>query len=179
MSEDRCGRCGGPNVVWSAPSPLWNAVMRGGSINGEETHGGIVCPTCFAVLAEEQGIACSWRLDAQLVHSDLETVTPSGRVWNATEWRWESEREREAVPRRRSAEAERDELRGAIASHREAWKGAALHWSSNIALWAVAGLKPPGEGGWTCSYDGSAMDAGDEACLLCGRPRPSTVGKEQ
>ena len=51
-SERICGRCGGPNVVWWAPSPLWNAVMRGGDIGGTEDFSGVVCPTCFAVLAE-------------------------------------------------------------------------------------------------------------------------------
>jgi hypothetical protein len=86
--ESSCQRCGGPNRVWYTPSPLWNAVMRGGSINGTEEFGGIVCPTCFMVLAEEQGIASMWRLDAQLVHADLELTTPSGRYWDPEADRW-------------------------------------------------------------------------------------------
>jgi hypothetical protein len=65
--------------------------MRGGSINGIEPFDGIICPTCFTVLAEEQGIAELWRLDAAVVHAELELVTPSGRVWNAVEDRWEYE----------------------------------------------------------------------------------------
>ena len=81
-SETYCHRCGGPNVAWSAPSPLWNAVMRGGSIDGEWQWEEIICPTCFAVLAEAAGIAGVWRLDADQVHVELETVTPTGRVWN-------------------------------------------------------------------------------------------------
>ena len=85
--ESRCGRCGGPNRVWYAPSPLWNAVMRGGSINGEEEFS-VVCPTCFVVLAEERGIAQTWRLDAQEVHAELELTTPSGRTWDADADRW-------------------------------------------------------------------------------------------
>jgi len=83
-----CRRCGGPNVVWSAPSPLWNQVMRGGSINGNEMYEGIVCPTCFALLAEAAGLAEFWQFSAQRVHVELETVTPSGRVWDEQTWLW-------------------------------------------------------------------------------------------
>lgn len=86
--EALCRRCGGPNVVWVAPSPLWNAVMRGGSINGDDDPAGIVCPTCFAVLAQERGVAELWRLSAERVKVELETVTPSGRVWDEQAWRW-------------------------------------------------------------------------------------------
>lgn len=87
--ETTCRRCGGPNVSWSAPSPLWNAVMRGGSINGPWEYDELVCPTCFAVLAEERGVACAWTLNASTVHVELETVTPSGREWNADMGLWE------------------------------------------------------------------------------------------
>lgn len=83
-----CHRCGGPNCVWVAPSPLWNAVMRGGSINGTDEFDGIVCPTCFMVLAEERGIAQDWRFDARTVHAELELVTPSGRVWDDETAMW-------------------------------------------------------------------------------------------
>lgn len=88
VREDQCQRCFGPNIVWSAPSPLWNEVMRGGDINGTEQYAGIVCPTCFIVLAEARGIATHWRVTAQWVHVPLQTVTPSGRIWDATEWLW-------------------------------------------------------------------------------------------
>lgn len=88
--EDRCHRCGGPNVVWFAPSPLWNQVMRGGSINGVAPWSGIVCPTCFVQLAEAAGVASMWRLSAEKVNVELETVTPSGRVWNPDTWLWET-----------------------------------------------------------------------------------------
>jgi hypothetical protein len=87
--ESYCGRCGGPNIVWTAPSPLWNAVIRGGSINGDEIYDGIVCPTCFAVIAEGRGIAFRWRLTAKRVHVELETVTPSGRMWNEETWKFD------------------------------------------------------------------------------------------
>lgn len=87
--ESVCHRCHGPNTPWSAPSPLWNEVMRGGSINGNEIFDGIVCPTCFAVMAEQRGIGQFWRLTAQRVHVELETVTPSGRTWDAAAFRWQ------------------------------------------------------------------------------------------
>lgn len=90
--ESRCHRCGGPNVQWVAPSPLWNTVIRGGSIDGDEEFDGIVCPTCFAVLAEQSGVARSWRLAAEVVTANLDLVTPSGRVWDSQRWLW-----REAV----------------------------------------------------------------------------------
>lgn len=86
--ESTCRRCGGPNVAWTAPSPLWNAVMRGGSIDGPWEFGEIVCPTCFCVLAEERGVAADWRLDAQVYLVNVETTTPSGRVWDAMQWLW-------------------------------------------------------------------------------------------
>lgn len=83
--ESRCERCFGPNPVWVAPSPLWNEVLRGGDINGGEELS-FVCPSCFAGLAEEKGIACDWRLQAVTVRRPLQTVTPSGRVWNEKTW---------------------------------------------------------------------------------------------
>jgi hypothetical protein len=86
--EWRCRRCNGSNVPWVAPSPLWNLVMRGGSIDGVDLYDGIVCLSCFAELAEEHHVADLWRLTAQRVHVTLETVTPSGRRWDAQAWTW-------------------------------------------------------------------------------------------
>lgn len=86
--ESHCHRCDGPNIAWTVSSPLWNAVMRGGSINGAEIHDGIVCPICFVELAEKAQIADLWRLTAHRVHVELETVTPSGRVWDEVAQRW-------------------------------------------------------------------------------------------
>lgn len=52
--EDFCERCKGPNVVWFAPSPLWNAA------HGEWD---ILCPVCFVQLAEAAGITpTAWRI---------------------------------------------------------------------------------------------------------------------
>jgi len=86
--ESYCHRCGGANVSWSAPSPLWNQVMRGGDIDGPWEFDEIICPTCFAVLAEERGVATHWRLTADRVHAPLQTVTPSGRVWSDSQQLW-------------------------------------------------------------------------------------------
>lgn len=86
--DERCQRCHGPNPPWSAPSPLWNAVMRGNDINGTDEFSGIVCATCFTILAEERIGADLWRLSAQRVPVELQTVTPSGRVWDDETWLW-------------------------------------------------------------------------------------------
>ena len=94
-SESICQRCGRFNPVWTAPSPLWNFVMRGGSINGIERYC-VVCPSCFVLLAEERGVlATGWRLTASnLEMLPLETVTPSGRVWNPVTWLWDDPNQR-------------------------------------------------------------------------------------
>jgi hypothetical protein len=86
--ESRCHRCGGPNITWCAPSPLWNAVMRGNDINAADEHDGIVCPVCFVELAAERVGASRWRLCPERVEVSLTEVTPSGRIWDATTWMW-------------------------------------------------------------------------------------------
>jgi hypothetical protein len=62
--------------------------MRGGSIDGPWEFGELICPTCFVVLAEERGIASGWRIEAEHVAVELETVTPSGRTWDAGRRLW-------------------------------------------------------------------------------------------
>ena len=62
--------------------------MRGGSIDGPEIWDGIVCPTCFAALAEERDVVTHWRFIAEDIHLELETVTPEGRVWNDITQLW-------------------------------------------------------------------------------------------
>ena len=91
-SESVCHRCHGPNIVWSAPSPLWNEVVRAGDINARGPYDEIICPTCFCVLAQEQDVAFGWRLIAEQVRVQLATITPSGRVWNEETWLWEEQR---------------------------------------------------------------------------------------
>jgi hypothetical protein len=98
---EACRRCGSENPPWFAPSPVWNAVMRNGSIENPDDWGGIVCATCFTVLAEEKDIASLWRLIPERVEVELETVTPSGRVWDEGSFKWidgEARPEREANP---------------------------------------------------------------------------------
>ena len=85
---EHCKRCGRGNTLWFAPSPLWNAVMRGGSINGTPIYDDLVCATCFMTLAEERGIADGFKVYAKRVHVELETVTPSGRVWDEERGLW-------------------------------------------------------------------------------------------
>jgi uncharacterized protein YfdQ (DUF2303 family) len=83
-----CKRCGRGNAVWSAASPLWNAVIRGGSIDGDSQYDDMVCATCFMQLAEEQGIATKFRVTAEEASVELETTTPSGRVWDEQRFLW-------------------------------------------------------------------------------------------
>ena len=84
-----CRRCDGPNVAWSAASPLWNYVMRGNDINGEARHGDLVCMTCFVVLAAEAGLPSSgWRLTLHPEPEGLAYETPTGRVWDAEQFLW-------------------------------------------------------------------------------------------
>lgn len=90
VEAEICKRCGHQNAVWSAPSPLWNAVMRGGCINGEPIFGDMVCAACFMVLAGEHGVASAFRVTAISVDGPLQTTTPSGRVWDDDAWLWDS-----------------------------------------------------------------------------------------
>lgn len=87
-AED-CLRCGGPNVIWFAPSPLWNLVIRGNDINGDALYGDMVCMPCFVILAAEAGVSGVWRLSVDPEPEGLVKVTPSGRVWDedANQWR--------------------------------------------------------------------------------------------
>lgn len=91
--EGICRRCGVLNPDWYAPSPLWNAVMRGGSIDGAWEYDELICPTCFCILANERGVAVRFRVDAPDVLVDLETVTPSGRIWNPRTQLWDERKE--------------------------------------------------------------------------------------
>lgn len=55
--EDVCDDCGGPNVTWFAPSPLWNLIVR----NSEKADP-MLCPRCFVLRAEAKGIHKAWKL---------------------------------------------------------------------------------------------------------------------
>lgn len=84
-----CNRCGGRNVNWAAPSPLWNLVMRGGSIDGPWKYAEIICIACFFELAADAGVAGRWRVSVDPEPEGMETVTPSGRTWNPVTWMWD------------------------------------------------------------------------------------------
>lgn len=83
-----CRRCERENVSWAAPSPLWNLVMRGGSINGDWQHSELICIGCFVDLARLAGVAGHWRVTVSPEPEGMETVTPSGRVWDPETWLW-------------------------------------------------------------------------------------------
>lgn len=86
---ERCNRCGGENVTWCAPSPLWNLVMRGNNINAETIYADLVCIRCFIVMAEEAGVTPKvWRIYADPEPEGLIYETPSGRVWDDERWLW-------------------------------------------------------------------------------------------
>lgn len=84
-----CRRCGGANVSWAAPSPLWNLVMRDGSIDGVALFADMVCIGCFADLARQSGVTGRWRLTVTPDPPGLVTVSPTGRVWNPQTWLWD------------------------------------------------------------------------------------------
>ncbi len=90
--EATCRRCGGPNVCWYAPSPLWNAVMRDEEPRTRpERFSGIVCPTCFCVLTAESGLEVDgFRVDAAKQPAGLSLTTADGRVWDADRDLWVS-----------------------------------------------------------------------------------------
>jgi hypothetical protein len=85
--EGKCECCGRAYRDWVAASPIWNAVIRGGSINGDEEYN-FLCADCFMGLAEDRGIAAAFYVDAERVRDGLETTTPSGRVWSAAARVW-------------------------------------------------------------------------------------------
>lgn len=86
-----CHRCGGENVNWAAPSPLWNLVMRSNDIDGDPLYSDLVCLRCFVVLAEEAGVTGQWLLCMDKEPEGLIKTTPSGRVWNPETWMWEDD----------------------------------------------------------------------------------------
>ena len=96
---EMCERCGRGSAVWSAQSPLWNEVIRGGSINGEPMYNDMVCASCFMELAEGQGVATKFRVTAEDVAVELETTTPSGRVWDENSLLWVEPAESGGDPR--------------------------------------------------------------------------------
>lgn len=82
--EHYCHRCGGPNFPWWVPSPVWNAVMG----YPDQAHDGIVCPRCFAELAEAKGARGPWRVAPREWPDGVSLVHVDGRVWDAATELW-------------------------------------------------------------------------------------------
>lgn len=60
MVCDRCTRR--HNIVWIAPSDIWNEVMRDGN-RGNPDEFSFCCPNCFMQLANERGVGSrSWKV---------------------------------------------------------------------------------------------------------------------
>ena len=87
-AED-CRRCGRPNPSWSAPSPLWNRIMRGNDIDGDSLFNDLVCVPCFITIATESGVVGHWTVAVDPLPDDLIYVTPSGRVWDESRGLWD------------------------------------------------------------------------------------------
>jgi hypothetical protein len=86
--ETTCERCGGPNVLsWHAPSPLWNAVLRDPVTR--EDRWSIICPRCFAELAEESvvGSSAGWHW-APCGEPLPEWDMGDGRIWDPERCLW-------------------------------------------------------------------------------------------
>jgi hypothetical protein len=89
LDHEWCRRCGGPNVIWSAASPLWNFVMRGNDINGEPRYHDLVCMACFVRCAVEAGLPeQGWRLTLVPEPEGMIHQTPSGRTWDPERFLW-------------------------------------------------------------------------------------------
>lgn len=98
-----CQRCGVRYPLWMTPSPLWNYVMGPNEKNQMQAYGGFVCMHCFILLAGNEGsnLPCdgwvisvdfkrsvAWRLELKPEPKGLIFETPTGRIWDRTEWRW-------------------------------------------------------------------------------------------
>jgi hypothetical protein len=64
--------------------------------DGKDDFDGIVCPTCFADLAEQRGVVHRgiWTLDVspRSIAMVLPTHDADGRVWNPEKSRWVEEK---------------------------------------------------------------------------------------
>jgi hypothetical protein len=49
--EATCDDCGGHNVVWFAPAPVWNQVVR--EPLAEPSTDPMLCPSCFMLRADK------------------------------------------------------------------------------------------------------------------------------
>lgn len=58
--EAVCDDCGADNVVWFAPSPLWNKIVR-----QPDRGDPMLCPRCFIIRAEAAGINEVWMVQPE------------------------------------------------------------------------------------------------------------------
>lgn len=69
--EAFCADCHLPNVVWFAPSALWNKIVRQ---DGQSDP--ILCPRCFILRAEAAGVnPTSWVISPESLESDATDVS--------------------------------------------------------------------------------------------------------
>lgn len=61
--EAFCDNCGGFNVSWFTPSPLWNRIVR-----QPDRADPMLCPRCFILLAEAAGIHEVWKVSPTSLH---------------------------------------------------------------------------------------------------------------
>jgi hypothetical protein len=73
--EAICEDCGGANVSWFAPSPLWNQVVRPDGEQGDP----MLCPRCFALRAFRAGVDVTWKLEP--TGSSLYPTEGGERAW--------------------------------------------------------------------------------------------------
>lgn len=84
--EATCERCGRPNApTWHAPSPLWNAVLRDPATGADAFS--VLCPPCFAELAEARGLRYYWHFGP---HADVAALWTDrdGRAFDAGQCMW-------------------------------------------------------------------------------------------
>lgn len=86
--EGFCEHCGRVNVVWFAPSPIWNKVVR-------EPNGGadvMLCPTCFVQLAEIAGIrSTGWAVIPERSVGDFRESATELAEWIGIHPKWSRE----------------------------------------------------------------------------------------
>lgn len=55
--EDFCVDCGRRNISWHVNSPMWNKLVR-----EPVGHDPMICPACFVLRAEKQGVMATWEI---------------------------------------------------------------------------------------------------------------------
>ncbi len=58
--ESTCDDCGGHNVIWFAPSPIWNMVVR--DKLAPDAPDPMLCPSCFMLRADKVSGVKTWMI---------------------------------------------------------------------------------------------------------------------